>query len=262
LWRLIAIIGPREACHPEGLLFEAQYFLMTHLDFSRFKILTFDCYGTLINWEAGIFSALRPILAAHDKSISDAKLLEMYGDLEVQAEQGEFRRYRDVLQLVVTGFGKQLGFEASEQEKRSLPGSLSNWLPFADTVSALKRLKSKFKLAVISNADDDLFASTGPRLKVEFDHVITAQQARCYKPGMKIFDLALQTIGIPASQILHCGQSIYHDVILAQSLGMATVWVNRPSPRAGVGAVIPASGRPDLEVPNLETLANLALSEN
>jgi 2-haloacid dehalogenase len=235
---------------------------MTRLDFSRFKILTFDCYGTLINWEAGIFSALRPILSAHGKSISDAQLLEIYGDLEVQAEQGEFRRYRDVLQLVVSGFGKQLGFEPSDQEKRSLPESLDNWQPFADTVRALEQLKSKFKLAVISNVDDDLFASTVPKLKVKFDHVITAQQAHCYKPGMKVFNLALQTIGIPASQILHCGQSIYHDVIPAQSLGMATVWVNRPSPRAGVGAVIAASGRPDLEVPNLETLANLALSKN
>jgi 2-haloacid dehalogenase len=129
-------------------------------------------------------------------------------------------------------------------------------------VHALERLQSKFKLAVISNVDDDLFASTAPKLKVKFDHVITAQQARCYKPGMKVFNRALQTIGIPASQILHCGQSVYHDVIPAQSLGMATVWVNRPSPRTGVGAVIAASGRPDLEVPNLETLANLALSEN
>jgi 2-haloacid dehalogenase len=235
---------------------------MTHLDFSRFKILTFDCYGTLINWEAGIFSALRPIFTAHGKSISDAKLLEMYGDLEVQAERGEFLHYRDVLQLVVSGFGKQLGFKPSDEEKRSLPESLGNWQPFADTVHALEQLKSKFKLAVISNVDDDLFASTAPKLKVKFDHVITAQQAHCYKPGMEIFNLALQTIGIPASQILHCGQSIYHDVIPAQSLGMATVWVNRPSPRARVGAVIAASGRPDLEVPNLETLANLALSEN
>lgn len=235
---------------------------MADLDFNQFKILTFDCYGTLIDWESGIFSALRPILAAHGKSISDAVLLEMYGELEVQAEQGEFRCYRDILQLVVNGFGNQLGFEPSDQERRSLPESLANWLPFADTVRALQRLKSRFKLAVISNVDDDLFAASAKRLKVEFDHVITAQQAQCYKPGMKIFNLALKTIGIQPGQVLHCGQSIYHDVIPAQSLGISTVWVNRPSPRTGVGAVIPASGRPDLEVPNLETLAKFAVPEN
>ncbi len=235
---------------------------MTQLDFARFKILTFDCYGTLIDWESGIFSALRPILAAHGQSISDAQLLEMYGELEAQAEQGEFLSYRDVLQRVVAGFGKQLRFEASEQEKRSLPDSLPNWLPFSDTARALQRLKSKFKLAVISNVDDDLFAASARKLEVGFDHVITAQQARCYKPGAKIFNLALQTIGIPPDRILHCGQSVYHDVIPARSLGMATVWVNRPSPRAGVGAVKAAAGRPDLEVRNLETLADLALNEN
>ncbi len=232
---------------------------MAQLDFNRYKILTFDCYGTLMDWESGIFSALRPILSAHGKSISDAKLLEMYGELEAQAEQGEYRSYRDVLQLVVSGFGKQLGFEPTEPEKRSLPDSLSNWSPFADTVQSLERLKSKFKLAVISNVDDDLFASSAQKLKVKFDHVITAQQAHCYKPGIDIFKLALKTIGIAPEHILHCGQSIYHDVIPAQSLGMSTVWVDRPSPRAGVGAVISASGKPDLEVPNVETLATLAL---
>jgi 2-haloacid dehalogenase len=235
---------------------------MANLDFNRYKILTFDCYGTLIDWESGIFSALRPILAAHGKSMTDAQLLEIYGELEAQAERGEYRSYRDVLQLVVSGFGKRFGFEPTEQEKRSLPDSLANWLPFADTVAALERLKSRFKLAIISNVDDDLFAITARRLRINFDHVITAQQARCYKPGLDIFKLALKTIGFPPEQVLHCGQSVYHDVIPAQSFGMSTVWVNRPSPRAGIGAVKSASGKPDLEVPNLETLANMALSEN
>ena len=235
---------------------------MTSLDFTRFKILTFDCYGTLIDWESGIFAALRPILHAHGKSISDGQLLEMYGELEAQAEQGEFRPYREVLQLVVEGFGKQLGFQPSEQEKRSLPESLQNWLPFTDTVKALEQLKSRFKLAIISNVDDDLFAPTARRLKVGFDHVITAQQARGYKPGLDIFKLALKTIAIPPQQILHCAQSVYHDVIPARPLGISTVWVNRPSPRSGVGAVRSAAGKPDLEVPNLETLAKVALSEN
>jgi 2-haloacid dehalogenase len=235
---------------------------MTRFDFSRYKILTFDCYGTLIDWESGIFSVLRPILAAHGKSIPDAQVLEMYGEMEAKAEQGEFRNYRDVLQLVVSGFGKHLGFEPSDEEKRALPDSLANWLPFADTVNALERLKSKFKLAIISNVDDELFAATARRLKVNFDHVITAQQARCYKPGADIFKLALKTIGIPPQQVLHCAQSVYHDVIPARSFGMSSVWVNRPSPRAGVGAVIAASGKSDLEVPNLETLAKIALSEN
>jgi 2-haloacid dehalogenase len=232
------------------------------MDFSRFQVLTFDCYGTMIDWESGIFSALRPILAAHGKNIPDAELLALYGELEAQAEAGAYQPYREVLQAVVRGVGASLGFQPTDAEIRSLPQSLHNWLPFPDTVQALRKLKSHFQLAVISNVDDDLFAASAHRLHVQFDHVITAQQARCYKPGMKIFNLALERIATPPDRILHCGQSIYHDVVPARSLGIATVWVNRPSPRAGVGAVKPASGQPDLQVPNLETLAALALSEN
>jgi 2-haloacid dehalogenase len=227
------------------------------LDLTRFKALTFDCYGTMIDWETGIFSALRPILTAHNQSIPDSALLELYSELELKAEQGEFLRYRDVLQSVVRGFGARLGFSSTDVEARSLPESLASWQPFPDTVEALRKLKSRYQLAVISNVDDDLFASA-PKLGVAFNHVITAQQAGCYKPCMKIFKLAEDRIGVSREQWLHVGQSIYHDVIPAQSLGIATVWVNRPSPRPGAGAAKAASGKPDLEVPDLETLAKLA----
>ena len=228
------------------------------LDFTGFKILTFDCYGTLIDWETGIFSALRPILAAHGKTISDLALLGMYSDLEAQAEQGEFRPYRDVLQSVARGFGECLGFKSSEPEEHSLPESLTHWQPFPDSVQALRQLKSNYQLAIISNVDDDLFAATAPKLEVVFDHVITAQQARAYKPSLKIFRMAQEKIGVAPEQWLHVGQSIYHDAIPAKSLGIATVWVNRPSPRPGAGAAKAASGKPDLEVPNLKMLAHLA----
>jgi 2-haloacid dehalogenase len=231
------------------------------LDFTRFKVLTFDCYGTLIDWETGIFSALRPILAAHEKKITDSTLLELYSELELKAERGEFLRYRDVLQSVVHGFGERLGFSPTETEVRSLPESLANWQPFPDTVEALRALKNRYRLAVISNVDDDLFASTAPKLGVAFDHVITAQQAGCYKPCMRMFNLAEERMSVRREQWLHVGQSIYHDVIPAQSLGIATVWVNRPSPRPGAGAAKAAAGKPDLEVPNLKSLADLAATD-
>ncbi len=228
------------------------------LDLSRFKVLTFDCYGTLIDWESGIFSALRPILAAHMKQVSDSELLQMYSALEAAAEEGEFLRYRDVLQSVVRGFGERLGFPPTNEEVRSLPESLATWRPFSDTVEALRKLKTRHQLAVISNIDDDLFAFTAPKLGIAFDQVITAQQAGCYKPCMKIFKLAEDRIGVSRDQWLHVGQSIYHDVIPAQSLGIATVCVNRASPRPGAGAAKTAAGKPDLEVPDLHTLAKLA----
>jgi len=228
------------------------------LDFSRFEILTFDCYGTLINWEEGILRCLHGILTAHDKDKDDATILQFYGDFEAHAEQGEYRRYREVLQSVVREFGEQLGFAPTEEETRSLPESLQEWKPWPDTVAALRELKRHFRLAIISNVDDDLFAATRPQLGVEFDQIITAQQAGAYKPSLKIFELALSRIGVPAHSVLHVGQSVYHDVIPAQSLGLAAVWVDRPSARSGVGAVKAVEGHPDLQVANLAELAACA----
>ena len=228
------------------------------LDFSQYDVVSFDCYGTLIDWETGIFSALRPILAAHGQNISDTELLTLYSELEAEAEHGEFRPYREVLEAVVHGFGKRLGFEPTSAQARSLPESLADWRPFPDTVAALRSLKARYQLAIISNVDDNLFAATARRLEVPFDHLITAQQARAYKPSHRIFNLAKERLGVAAARWLHAAQSVYHDVVPARSLGIATVWVNRPSPRPGTGAAKAATGEPDLEVPDLRTLANLA----
>jgi len=227
------------------------------LDLSRFSVLSFDCYGTMIDWEAGIFSALRPILGAHNKRVNDVTLLKIYSELELEAEQKEYVSYREVLQAVVRGFGERLGFDPSEEEVCSLPKSLAAWQPFPDTVGALRELKTRYQLAVISNIDDELFAGTAPKLGVKFDHVITAQQALCYKPCKRIFQIARGRFGVAAERWLHVGQSVYHDVIPAQALGIASVWVNRPSPRAEAGATKAAAGKPDLEVGSLKELVEL-----
>ncbi len=233
----------------------------SRLDFDRFEAITFDCYGTLINWEEGILGCLRPILARHKKPADDATILQLFGDFEANAEQGEYRRYRDVLESVVSGFGDHLGFAPTREEIRSLPQSLANWRPWPDTVEALRQLRQRFRLCIVSNVDDDLFAGTRPQLGVEFQEVITAQQAQAYKPSLKIFELAMSRIAFPVHRILHVGQSIYHDVVPAQSLGLATVWVNRPSARSGVGAVKSASGKPDLEVASLAEFAAESLRQ-
>lgn len=225
------------------------------LNLSDFSLLTFDCYGTLIDWETGIFSVLKPLLAAHGKSIADTELLELYGEFEAEAESGVYRTYREVLQSVVQAFGKRLCFTPTVEELNSLADSVPKWLPWPDTVAALTRLSKRYRLAIISNIDDDLFHATRRHLPVEFEHVTTAQQAQCYKPGLQIFRSALEKAGVGPERILHVGQSIYHDVQPAKALGLATVWVNRPSPRAGVGAVKQAVGQPDLQVSDIETLA-------
>lgn len=227
------------------------------LDFSRFEVLTFDCYGTLIDWEAGLLTALRRILSAHNKSIPDSELLASYGNFEQRAESAPYQSYREVLGSVVHQFGTGLSFIPTLEEVRSLAESLPTWKPWPDTVAALHQLKTKFRLVILSNIDDDLFESTRPQLQVAFDEVVTAQQAQAYKPSLRLFELALSRIQAPAHRVLHVGQSIYHDVIPAQSLGLATVWVNRPSARPGVGAVKLAEAKPDTTVTSLAELTEL-----
>ncbi len=229
------------------------------LDFSRFEMLTFDCYGTLINWEAGILPVLHRVLSAHGKDADDGTLLKLYGDFEQRSESDPYITYRAVLASVVKQFGDDFGFAPTPEEVSSLANSLSSWKPWPDTVEALRRLKTRFRLAIVSNTDDELFASTRPQLEIPFDEVITAQQARAYKPSLKIFELALGRLGAPAHRVLHVGQSVYHDVVPAQSLGLATVWVNRPSARPGVGAVKAAQATADLSVESLCELAEIAL---
>lgn len=229
------------------------------MDFSRFTTISFDCYGTLIDWESGILPVLRAMLARHERNLDNAAILELYGEFEAEAEAGPYQNYGKVLQSVVRAFGDRLNFEASPDEIRALPESVPSWPPFPDTVAALLQLKKRFQLAVISNIDDELFAATRKHLEVEFDAVITAEQARSYKPAIHNFDLALRTLALPPERLLHAAQSIYHDVVPAQSLGISTVWVNRRSARPGIGAVRAATGHPDLVVPDLATLAALAV---
>jgi 2-haloacid dehalogenase len=229
------------------------------MDFSRFTTISFDCYGTLIDWESGILPVLRAMLARHERNLDNAAILELYGEFEAEAEAGPYQNYGKVLQSVVRAFGDRLNFEASPDEIRALPESVPSWPPFPDTVAALLQLKKRFQLAVISNIDDELFAATRKHLEVEFDAVITAEQARSYKPAIHNFDLALRTLALPPERLLHAAQSIYHDVVPAQSLGISTVWVNRRSARPGIGAVRAAVGRPDLVVPDLATLVALAV---
>jgi 2-haloacid dehalogenase len=192
------------------------------MNFSHFTTISFDCYGTLIDWESGILPVLRAVLANHDQHLSDAAILELYGELEAAAESGPYQRYRDVLQSVVRGFASHFHFKATSAEIHSLHESVQTWRPFSDTVTALRELKERYKLAVISNIDDDLFAETRKHLQVVFDGVITAEQARSYKPSVNNFHVALRKLGISPDRLLHAAQSVYHDVVPARSLGSSS----------------------------------------
>ena len=221
----------------------------------RIEAITFDCYGTLIDWESGLLRALRPLLARHNLTLKDDAMLELYASLESQAEKGPWVPYREVLGRVVDGLGKWVGFAPQPHERLWIAESLPGWTPFPDTVQALADLKSRFRLGIISNVDDDLFAATSRHLGVDFDWVITAQQARAYKPARAIFETALERIGLPRASILHAAQSLYHDISPAQSLGLRTVRIDRRGGRPGHGATPPSVAQADAVVPDLAALA-------
>lgn len=148
------------------------------------KLISFDCYGTLIDWEAGILSALKPVLARHDCHISDTEILRHYARIESTLEAGPYQSYCSILRGITEQLGLDLGFTPAADELDALPRSLADWQPFSDTVSALAALKSRYPLAIISNIDDDLFAATARNLHVAFDFVITAQQVQSYNPSV------------------------------------------------------------------------------
>ena len=230
---------------------------MTMLNFDQYAVLTFDCYGTLIDWESGIWAALEPILVAHGVRIGREQALVAYGVLESEIEHGEYVNYKTILRLVLDGFGKRLGFTPTPAELEAFSLSVRDWPAFPDSPAALQALGKKYKLAIVSNVDDDLFAYSAQKLGVTFDWVITAQQVQSYKPAPAHFHEAFRRIGLPRSQILHVAQSLFHDIVTAKSLGLSTVWVNRRHNQGGTGATPPTQATPDVEVPDLASLARL-----
>ena len=227
------------------------------LNFENFDVLTFDCYGTLIDWEEGILSSLKPVLNNHGIEIGCDEVLEIYSDLEAKAEEGEYQSYQSVLRSILSGFGKKFDFKPSEEELAVFSTCVKHWPPFEDSTDALRALQTKYKLCILSNIDDDLFAYSAQHLKVNFDTVFTAQQIGSYKPSLQNFEFAMQHLGLPKERILHVAQSLFHDIVPAKKLGLATVWLNRREGKEGFGATPAAEAKPDFEVPDLQSLVDL-----
>jgi 2-haloacid dehalogenase len=227
------------------------------LDFKKFKVLTFDCYGTLIDWESGILSALARIREEAHLPETNSDLLEHYALIESSAQHGEYKPYKEILREVMRNMAGHFQVTLDKYGEDTLATSIMYWKPFPDTVKALRSLKRHFKLAIISNIDDDLFAHSARHLEVPFDWIITAEQVRSYKPSPNNFERAIEKIGHPKEAILHVAQSLYHDIAPANEIGLANVWVNRRKDQEGSGATYPAEAAPTLEVPDLATLATI-----
>ncbi len=228
------------------------------LDFDRFEWISFDCYGTLIDWETGISDAVSSVLASREMSMPRGEILELFAAVEPRIQtDGRYLEYRRVLRRVMAMMGIELGFQFTESDMARLPDSLPSWPIFPDTRAALAAMKARCKLAIISNVDDDLFAQTARVLGVEMDAVITSQQARSYKPDHRNFRLAQERMGADKGRWLHVAESLYHDITPANALGIASVWVNRAGDRKSGGATRPTDAKPDLTVPDLATLAGM-----
>jgi 2-haloacid dehalogenase len=227
------------------------------VDFSAIRLITFDCYGTLIDWETGILGSLRTLLRK-PSDLNDEKLLSLYAEIEAQIESGPYMAYRAVLGRTAEEIGRRLGISILPGDAQRFAESLRIWKPFPDTVDALHALARQYKLAIISNVDDDLFSYTQKLLRTSFEFVVTAQQVRSYKPSQKNFLEALrraEQMGIKKEEILHAAESLYHDIGPANALGLNTVWVHRRYDKSGFGATRPGTAMPSLRVRSVSELA-------
>jgi 2-haloacid dehalogenase len=225
------------------------------IDFERFTHLSFDCYGTIVDWESGILTTLRRVLTRHLVEASDEELLRLYARFESEHEAGPFLPYHDILRLVMVSIAAELGFEPRDDELDELAGSLPGWPPFTDSVDSLRRLASRYGLVILSNVDDALFAETAKSLPgVEFHAVFTAEQIGSYKPAVRNFEVALEQLGVSTDRLLHVAQSLFHDHVPAKAVGLTTVWVNRASLLPGTGLSLSVEATPDLEVAELAGL--------
>lgn len=224
-----------------------------------YRCLSFDCYGTLIDWETGLVMALKSILERYGIKVSESELLELYADTETEVEAEPYRLYKDVLREVLVRIGKVLNFQPTAEDQQTFSESVKKWPAFGDSKDALRALQNKYNLIILSNIDDDLFLYSQNTLRVKFDRVFTAQQIRAYKPSEKNFQFLIEHAGVGKKEILHVAQSLFHDIAPAKRLGLSTVWVNRRKGKQGFGATPPSDSQPDLEVPDLKTLARMML---
>ncbi len=211
--------------------------------------ITFDCYGTLIDWERGAREVFAELASRHHLTTSPQEVFDRWEEIQFRMIQGSYRRYREILRESLCETLRQLGANPSESDCDLLADRLPRWKPFVEVPGALKRLKSRSKLGIISNIDNDFIAATVPQLGVTFDAVITAEQARAYKPNPAPFQLALEKLGAAPSAVLHTAFGFRYDLGPARHAGMRTAFVRRS------GQPVPDGTSADIEVGSLEELA-------
>jgi 2-haloacid dehalogenase len=225
-----------------------------------FRALTFDCYGTLIDWESGMIEALKPLTSKARRPLKRYEILEAHARHESSQQlQTPGKLYRDLLAAVYRRLAEEWGVATSWSDCATYGRSIRNWPPFADTAAALQHLKRHYKLAILSNVDNESFSFSNERLGVDFDAVYTAEDCGSYKPSLRNFDYMLaklKTLGIEKGQILHTAESLFHDHAPANELGLASCWIHRRHGQEGSGAALATAQTPHYDF-RFESLADL-----
>jgi len=191
------------------------------------KIISFDCYGTLVDWEKGIISSLRPIFEKYEVDITDDEILEIYSIIESRLEKN-YIPYKEILKKIVIKFSDYFDFDLERGEENALLNNWANFELFEDVNETLKEIKKRgYKIAIISNVDNDLFELTKKKFEFEIDYIITSEMVKAYKPSKIVFEYALKVFNSNKDEILHTAQSYYHDIIPAKELGIKTAHIKR-----------------------------------
>jgi 2-haloacid dehalogenase len=225
-----------------------------------FKALTFDCYGTLIDWESGMVEALKPLTSRVGRELSRNEILEAHARHESSQQlQTPGKAYRDLLPIVYKRLAEEWGTSAPWEECVAYGCSVRNWPAFVDSAGALQYLKKHFKLIILSNVDDENFAGSNKKLQVEFDAIYTAEDVGAYKPSDRNFEYMLtkmKSLGIEKHEILHTAESMFHDHGPANRHGLASCWIYRRFDQDGFGATMHPGEMPKYEF-RFDSMADL-----
>ncbi|WP_321946373.1 haloacid dehalogenase type II [Paraburkholderia sp. J10-1] len=221
------------------------------MELTDFDTLTFDCYGTLIDWESGIFKGLEPLLERAGTPLTKDQVLEAHARHESsQQRYTPARRYQELLSIVYKRLAEEWGLSFTHEECVEYGRSVRNWPAFEDTVAALQYLKKHYKLVILSNVDNETFTYSNARLQVEFDAIFTAEDVGSYKPSLRNFDYMLEKLGergIEKAKILHTAESLFHDHKPANECGLASCWIYRRYAQPGFGATMNPGSQPKVD---------------
>ncbi|QPF85400.1 HAD hydrolase-like protein [Bradyrhizobium genosp. L] len=231
------------------------------IHFAQFKVITFDCYGTLIDWDSSISQLVQPWLSAMGSPVPPDLVVSTFALMQARHQQTRpTLLYPEVLRRSWRDIEEQFGWEANPERADAFAQSVPHWRPFADTVDSLRYLSRHYRLAILSNVDNASLQGTLKLLEVPFLFTVTAEDVSSYKPGQPHFDAAFREVarhGMVGSDILHVAQSKHHDIAPGNSLGLTTVWVNRRHGKKGTGATLAATAEPTLTINSLAELVDL-----